>query len=85
MSIAEESPLLGKALSDLLSLGDGEVVASAVSLRGATLMAPFPDLTLLQEMSFCSKVVRSDRSRRVRRFAETLRKPLDKTPKDRRT
>jgi di/tricarboxylate transporter len=48
VAIAEESVLAGEPLSALLKLGDGEVIASAV-LRGATRMAPFPDLTLRQD------------------------------------
>lgn len=43
--IGEESPLSGKLVGDLLKLGDGEVIASAV-LRGAARMAPFPDVML---------------------------------------
>ena len=80
VSIAEESPLLGKALSDLLSLGDGEVVASAV-LRGATRMAPFPDLTLRQD----DVVLLEGSSAAIDRVVSggSLKlsgKPLDKTP-----
>ena len=45
LTITEESVLIEGPLSTLLKLGDGEVIASAV-LRGATRMAPFPDLTL---------------------------------------
>jgi di/tricarboxylate transporter len=47
LAISEESVLIDEPLSTLLKLGDGEVIASAV-LRGATRMAPFPDLTLRQ-------------------------------------
>ncbi|MBB2842632.1 UNVERIFIED_ORG: di/tricarboxylate transporter [Rhizobium etli] len=45
VAITGQSPLLERALSDLVKLGDGEVIATAV-LRGGTRMAPFPDLTL---------------------------------------
>ncbi len=45
VSIAADSTVLGKPVSDLLKLGDGEIVATAV-LRGATRMSPFPDLVL---------------------------------------
>ena len=45
VTIVEDSSLLDGALSDLVKLGDGEAIATAV-LRGATRMAPFPDLIL---------------------------------------
>ncbi|ARQ57274.1 divalent ion symporter protein [Rhizobium sp. Kim5] len=45
VAITGQSPLLERALSGLVKLGDGEVIATAV-LRGGTRMAPFPDLTL---------------------------------------
>lgn len=45
VAIAEGSILREEPLSALLKLGDGEVIATAV-LRGATRMAPFPDLRL---------------------------------------
>ncbi|MBX4868891.1 SLC13 family permease [Rhizobium bangladeshense] len=45
VAITHQSTLLEQALSDLLKLGDGEVIATAV-LRGGTRMAAFPDLTL---------------------------------------
>ncbi|PDT13053.1 MULTISPECIES: SLC13 family permease [unclassified Rhizobium] len=45
VAITDQSTLLQRALSDLVKLGDGEVIATAV-LRGGTRMAPFPDLTL---------------------------------------
>ncbi len=45
VSITAQSPLLGKPIGDLLKLGDGEVIATAV-LRGTARMSPFPDLTL---------------------------------------
>lgn len=45
VAIAEGSILREEPLSALLKLGDGEIIATAV-LRGATRMAPFPDLRL---------------------------------------
>ncbi|MBY4608005.1 anion permease [Rhizobium sp. 9T] len=45
VAITDQSTLLERALSDLVKLGDGEVIATAV-LRGGTRRAPFPDLTL---------------------------------------
>lgn len=45
VAIAEGSVLREEPLSALLKLGDGEIIATAV-LRGATRMAPFPDLRL---------------------------------------
>ncbi|PCK84136.1 SLC13 family permease [Rhizobium sophoriradicis] len=45
VAITGQSPLLEQALSDLVKLGDGEVIATAI-LRGGTRRAPFPDLTL---------------------------------------
>ncbi|MBB3350806.1 di/tricarboxylate transporter [Rhizobium sp. BK049] len=48
VAITDQSTLVEQALSDLLKLGDGEVIATAV-LRGGTRMAAFPDLTLRTE------------------------------------
>ncbi|MBB4576979.1 SLC13 family permease [Rhizobium lentis] len=45
VALTDQSTLLERALNDLVKLGDGEVIATAV-LRGGTRMAPFPDLTL---------------------------------------
>ncbi|KQQ59750.1 permease [Rhizobium sp. Leaf311] len=45
VAINEGSVLIDQPLSGLLKMGDGEVIANAV-LRGATRMAPFPDLKL---------------------------------------
>ncbi|OWV72698.1 permease [Rhizobium sp. R339] len=45
VTIPEGSILREEPLSALLKIGDGEVIATAV-LRGATRMAPFPDLRL---------------------------------------
>ena len=45
VGITPESTVLDKPVSDLLKLGDGEIIATAV-LRGATRMSPFPDLKL---------------------------------------
>lgn len=45
VAITEGSILIEQPLSSLLKMGDGEVIANAV-LRGATRMAPFPDLKL---------------------------------------
>lgn len=45
VAINEGSILIDQPLSGLLKMGDGEVIANAV-LRGATRMAPFPDLKL---------------------------------------
>ncbi|SFB19898.1 Di-and tricarboxylate transporter [Rhizobium sp. NFR07] len=44
-SVVAESTVLEKSIGDLLKLGDGEVIATAV-LRGARRMSPFPDLKL---------------------------------------
>nr|CAD6407671.1 SLC13 family permease [Rhizobium sp. Q54] len=44
-TIPAQSAVVGKPLSELLKLGDGEVLATAV-LRGTTRMSPFPDLAL---------------------------------------
>ncbi|MBB4062997.1 SLC13 family permease [Gellertiella hungarica] len=43
--VAEQSPMNGRELREVLSLGDGEVIATGV-LRGVSRRAPFPDLTL---------------------------------------
>jgi di/tricarboxylate transporter len=45
VSVTRESSVLDKPVSDLLKLGDGEVVATAV-LRGPSRMSPLPDLRL---------------------------------------
>ncbi|WP_117195723.1 SLC13 family permease [Rhizobium terrae] len=45
VAITTQSPLLEKPLGELLKLGDGEAIATAV-LRGTTRMSPFPDLRL---------------------------------------
>ena len=45
VSITAESTVVEKPISDLLKLGDGEVIAIAV-LRGTARMSPFPDLKL---------------------------------------
>jgi di/tricarboxylate transporter len=45
VSITAESTVLGKPVSDLLKLGDGDIVATAV-LRGASRITPLPDLHL---------------------------------------
>lgn len=45
VTITQQSTVLEKALSELLKLGDGEVISNAV-LRGTSRMAPFPDLKL---------------------------------------
>ncbi|MCF6367880.1 SLC13 family permease [Rhizobium halophilum] len=44
-TVPAQSPIAGSPLSELLKLGDGEVLATAV-LRGTTRMSPFPDLSL---------------------------------------
>lgn len=44
-TITDTSPLLDKPLSELLKLGDAEVIATAL-LRGTARMSPFPDLVL---------------------------------------
>jgi len=44
-TVPAQSPIAGRPLSELLKLGDGEVLATAV-LRGTTRMSPFPDLAL---------------------------------------
>jgi di/tricarboxylate transporter len=44
-SVVAESTVVEKSMGDLLKLGDGEVIATAV-LRGARRMSPFPDLKL---------------------------------------
>jgi di/tricarboxylate transporter len=43
--VTAESIVLNSPISDLLKLGDGEAIATAV-LRGTVRMSPFPDLTL---------------------------------------
>ncbi|MBT9369199.1 SLC13 family permease [Rhizobium sp. CSW-27] len=48
--VTGQSSVMGKPLSELLKLGDGEVVATAV-LRGPTRMSPFPDLILREDDS----------------------------------
>jgi di/tricarboxylate transporter len=45
LSVTAESSVLEKPISDLLKLGDGEIIATAV-LRGTARMSPFPDLHL---------------------------------------
>ncbi|WP_037078160.1 SLC13 family permease [Neorhizobium vignae] len=45
VSVTSDSTLLEKSIGDLLKLGDGEVLATAV-LRGTARMSPFPDLVL---------------------------------------
>ncbi len=45
VSITAESTVLGKPVSELLKLGDGDIVATAV-LRGTSRIAPLPDLHL---------------------------------------
>lgn len=44
-TVAEESTVEGKPLSDLIKLGDGDAVATAI-LRGHTRLSPFPDVEL---------------------------------------
>jgi di/tricarboxylate transporter len=44
------STVMGRPLSELLKLGENEIVATAV-LRGATRMSPFPDLILREDDS----------------------------------
>ncbi|TCU15883.1 SLC13 family permease [Rhizobium sullae] len=44
-SVVESSSFDGKALNEILQLGDGEVVATAI-LRGHARMSPFPDVRL---------------------------------------
>ncbi|MCO5731802.1 SLC13 family permease [Rhizobium sp. SSA_523] len=48
--VTAQSTVAGRPLSELLKLGDGELVATAV-LRGPTRMSPFPDLILREEDS----------------------------------
>jgi di/tricarboxylate transporter len=45
VAVTDQSPLIEKPMSDLIKLGDGEVIATAV-LRGTARMSPFPDLVL---------------------------------------
>ncbi|WP_105385997.1 SLC13 family permease [Neorhizobium alkalisoli] len=45
VSVTGQSTVLEKSIGDLLKLGDGEAIATAV-LRGTTRMSPFPDLAL---------------------------------------
>jgi di/tricarboxylate transporter len=49
-TVTGTSTVMGRPLSELLKLGENEVVATAV-LRGATRMSPFPDLILREEDS----------------------------------
>lgn len=49
-TVTGQSAVMGKPLGELLKLGDGEVVATAV-LRGPTRMSPFPDLILREDDS----------------------------------
>nr|WP_281405294.1 SLC13 family permease [Rhizobium sp. FKL33] len=44
-TVTDESPINGKALSELLQYSDREIVATAV-IRGHTRMTPFPDLVM---------------------------------------
>lgn len=44
-TVVDESGFDGKKLRDILQLGDGEVVATAI-LRGHSRLSPFPDVTL---------------------------------------
>lgn len=48
--VTGQSVVMGRPLAELLKIGDGEVVATAV-LRGPTRMSPFPDLILREEDS----------------------------------
>lgn len=48
--VTGQSQIMGRPLGELLKLGDGEVVATAV-LRGPTRMSPFPDLILREDDS----------------------------------
>ncbi|MFD1746854.1 SLC13 family permease [Rhizobium helianthi] len=48
--VTGQSQMMGKPLAELLKLGDGEVVATAV-LRGSVRMSPFPDLILREDDS----------------------------------
>ena len=48
--VSSQSSMVEKPLSELLKLGDGGVIATAV-LRGATRMSPFPDLVLRENDS----------------------------------
>ncbi|MBP1846898.1 di/tricarboxylate transporter [Rhizobium petrolearium] len=45
VSVTAQSSVLDKPMSELLKLGDGEVIATAV-LRGPARMSPFPDLVM---------------------------------------
>lgn len=45
VTVTDQSAVVDRPVSELLSLGDGEVIASAV-LRGTSRMSPFPDLEL---------------------------------------
>lgn len=49
-TVSGQSTVMGRPLSELLKLGEGEVVATAV-LRGPTRMSPFPDLVLREDDS----------------------------------
>ncbi|WP_137131459.1 SLC13 family permease [Rhizobium sp. FY34] len=49
-TVSGTSTVMGRPLSELLKLGENEVVATAV-LRGATRMSPFPDLILREDDS----------------------------------
>lgn len=44
-TVTEESGVAGKQLGDVIKLGDGDVIATAI-LRGHTRMSPFPDVVL---------------------------------------
>ncbi len=44
-TLGRQSPFVGKILNELLSLGAGEVIVTAI-LRGHTRISPFPDVTL---------------------------------------
>jgi di/tricarboxylate transporter len=45
VSVTAQSTIVDRPVSDLLKMGDGEVIATAV-LRGTSRMSPFPDLSL---------------------------------------
>ena len=48
--VSPQSSIVGKSLGELLKLGDGEVISTAI-LRGTARMSPFPDLVLQESDS----------------------------------
>ncbi|MCJ8521367.1 di/tricarboxylate transporter [Pseudorhizobium tarimense] len=74
-TVPPQSNMAGKALAELLKLGDGEVIATAV-LRGATRMSPFPDLNLREN----DTVILEGRSSAIDRVVSNAKLQLSGKP-----